>query len=892
MYFKPEILYKCYNESIFRQDTEVDEFKALFSKVDDMDNFEVRTQLNRLLVGEVPGDNFIQMRLKLKRVLLEEILKVETENRIYLNYLSEINKALPQKPKGYSCCLTGCRFEGRDHKAYVRHIKLTHPRVTNISCKFRHCCSRNFASIENLIQHIKEEHSAISTVVTSSTSQSALVIDVPCKCNLVSCGSTPKQFSNLKDLLKHFNTDHFKDARVCVFENCNKQFNAFSVSRHHFRLKHMKTGDAKLKACHLLGAPILQPSIVLNPNLNPQGQGEGSASDTPGHNTEEYTIFDIDNIENAEIYGGDDDEDEDFFLQYYADFLNRLVHFKFLPQSTIQDIAEEYYKSSKKSQDIRERKLRDSLESVTELNEDQINKIVDNVIKDDFFLKAQGELNSQYKRTKFVQQNMQYVAPVEILLNQSEVEKGQKKDVIHYIPMDSALKTLLEDPSLLKLLEREKNKPKINSSKINDIQDGSLIKSNPFFQENPEALGLLLYSDALELKNPLGAARGTYKVVQIFYTIINIPKNQRSQVDKLQLAMIFREKLFKKYSSQVIYKRIVEDLIKLESGIVMNIPEPKLTKVGLLLHAADNLEAHTIGGFSASFSSKSVCRICHIQYSELEDNIHDHDGDKAHDRWTVQEYDEVAISFNQRTEVAGSESQSEYVVILDENNDDLILSSDDGSDDDDEESDEESDATDDDIEDDDNEGSPEDSSVEIINKWGLKSMCPLNVLQSFHCVRSFPPDLLHDWMEGVLAEDLLSIIRTLSSKGWFSIESYNSALSKFGWTSYETGDKPQSVHTSRKATKLKGKAISQWVHIRNFPLIVRKFIKDKKDSVLGMALKLHEITERITAAEYYQYEIEILNEAVIDYLDMRKTLRFEFPEFFKRPKPKHHYIRE
>ena len=42
---------------------DVDEFKALFSKVDEMDNFEVRTQLNRLFVGEVPGDNFYQMKL-------------------------------------------------------------------------------------------------------------------------------------------------------------------------------------------------------------------------------------------------------------------------------------------------------------------------------------------------------------------------------------------------------------------------------------------------------------------------------------------------------------------------------------------------------------------------------------------------------------------------------------------------------------------------------------------------------------------------------------------------------------------------------------------------------------------------------------------------------------
>ena len=33
---------------------------------------------------------------------------------------------------------------------------------------------------------------------------------------------------------------------------------------------------------------------------------------------------------------------------------------------------------------------------------------------------------------------------------------------------------------------------------------------------------------------------------------------------------------------------------------------------------------------------------------------------------------------------------------------------------------------------------------EVDNKWGLKRVCPLNVLKAFHCVTGFPPDLMHD----------------------------------------------------------------------------------------------------------------------------------------------------
>ena len=142
-----------------------------------------------------------------------------------------------------------------------------------------------------------------------------------------------------------------------------------------------------------------------------------------------------------------------------------------------------------------------------------------------------------------------------------------------------------------------------------------------------------------------------------------------------------------------------------------------------------------------------------------------------------------------------------------------------------------------------------------------------------------------------MAEDLLGIIRALSKKGWFSLETYNNALKSFGWFSHEMLDKPQPVPLSSSIVKLKGKACSQWVHIRNWPLIVKRFILDKDDNVLALGLKLHEVTERITATEYLEYEIQLLDECVLDYLDMRKQVRSEIPNLFKRPKPKHHFIR-
>ena len=116
-------------------------------------------------------------------------------------------------------------------------------------------------------------------------------------------------------------------------------------------------------------------------------------------------------------------------------------------------------------------------------------------------------------------------------------------------------------------------------------------------------------------------------------------------------------------------------------------------------------------------------------------------------------------------------------------------------------------------------------------------------------------------------------------------------LMKLDWSSSsESGDKPKCV-PDQKCNKLRGKAISMWVHIRNWPVIMSTLVKDRKDSVLALGLKLNEVTERITSPQFRDYEIQLLEDSVIDYLDRRKKIRQNYPEFFNRPKPKHHYLR-
>ena len=135
----------------------------------------------------------------------------------------------------------------------------------------------------------------------------------------------------------------------------------------------------------------------------------------------------------------------------------------------------------------------------------------------------------------------------------------------------------------------------------------------------------------------------------------------------------------------------------------------------------------------------------------------------------------------------------------------------------------------------------------------------------------------------------MGVIKILSSKGWFRIEEYNDALRKHRFKSYESNDKPMTIKNP-KANKLQGKAVSILTHMRCFGMVIEPLVKDIEDKVLYFAFQLLELTERLMASEYREFEIEILEQHVIDYLDSRQKIYDEFPALLGTPKPKHHYM--
>ena len=105
---------------------------------------------------------------------------------------------------------------------------------------------------------------------------------------------------------------------------------------------------------------------------SPEGSpvsGEAEVSDS----AEMYDQADFDSLDNS-TEDIAEDFNEDYFLEYYSDFLNRLSNFKFIPNSSVQEIAEEYIMNTRKSLESRKSLLKKSLDGLANISQEEKNK--------------------------------------------------------------------------------------------------------------------------------------------------------------------------------------------------------------------------------------------------------------------------------------------------------------------------------------------------------------------------------------------------------------------------------------------------------------------------------------------------------------------------------------
>ena len=158
--------------------------------------------------------------------------------------------------------------------------------------------------------------------------------------------------------------------------------------------------------------------------------------------------------------------------------------------------------------------------------------------------------------------------------------------------------------------------PSSNKNILADYDSGLLFNSSEFNNIETPIIKLILFSDAVNLCSPVGAAHNTHKIEGVYYAIANIPHHLRYKMDNIQLAFVYNVKLLKSFSLEKIYSFLINDLKELQTtGIKTSFQDNVIVR--LIGCSGDNLGLHQLGGFSQCFSSGFICRWCFCTYNDL-----------------------------------------------------------------------------------------------------------------------------------------------------------------------------------------------------------------------------------------------------------------------------------
>ncbi|XP_055308672.1 uncharacterized protein LOC129572687 [Sitodiplosis mosellana] len=140
---------------------------------------------------------------------------------------------------------------------------------------------------------------------------------------------------------------------------------------------------------------------------------------------------------------------------------------------------------------------------------------------------------------------------------------------------------------------------------------GDVYKKSDFFEANPMAVQLKLFTDDVEPCSALKSKAGKHKVCAFYLQIDNLPPKYLSKVNSIYLVALCDSSDSKgEYTNaDNVVETIVKDIKELETkGIETN--SGLNLKGTLICGMYDNLGGNIILGLYASFNSNNYCRIC------------------------------------------------------------------------------------------------------------------------------------------------------------------------------------------------------------------------------------------------------------------------------------------
>jgi hypothetical protein len=186
-------------------------------------------------------------------------------------------------------------------------------------------------------------------------------------------------------------------------------------------------------------------------------------------------------------------------------------------------------------------------------------------------------VNTVYKRNKWLARNGFYVSPNEITLGTHEVQHFSARkhatcsvledDTYQLIPLNELLGKVMENSSA-QLLQYQRSSA--GSGVLKEFWDGTFSVNHPFLRRYPDALVLQFFVDAYETVNPLGSHTSVHKLEGLYCVIRNLPQQVLSKTSNIFLIGLWYAADVRRYGYNQILAPLYSQLKQLESEEGLN----------------------------------------------------------------------------------------------------------------------------------------------------------------------------------------------------------------------------------------------------------------------------------------------------------------------------------
>lgn len=672
-----------------------------------------------------------------------------------------------------------CDFSSPKRLELLKHYRLKHlHQGRSLPCLYSDCPCL-FKGLGALRTHLCRDHAQAQEHLGQTISFSCLV------CNSSSFHTERQYFEHLGTHLKKHETVH------CVFKDCEYSTNIYSTFASHKSRKHNPHSFEDFKQ-----------SVLQTYSTHETDDCEFSVNESE--------------VDSEETLVKDGEDLVQVIVEQLGAFLLKLDCIFNVTSRCIDEIVEElqfitHSASAPVIKNIINNTLLNHNCSVDELVVKDLVKSICKLNPLSIAFCEEGPFATAYQRNKYLKEHFSIVEPLEYILDAKE------RKTFQYVPILKSLSQVLNNSSIQENVLRSVRH--CASGHYTSFHDGSHFKENKFLSDEDLRISLLLYCDDFEICNPLGTSKKKHKVTGVYWVLADIPSVLRSTLPSIYLAVLCKADDVKQFGYPRVLEPLLRDLKSFEEDGIFVSCFGNVVKGTVFAVIADNLGAHSVGGFIESFSGSYICRFCVGERSQFQD-------------------------FEVRTGVFPDRTRQQHQLDID-----TALASN-------------------------------------THSHGVKRHCAVTqILNHFHVTTGYPPDVVHDLLEGIIPLELALCLDVLIKKKYFSLQELNRIIKQFPYRWKDRTNSPQGIPQTFALRKtVGGNAHENWCLLRLLPLMIGHNIPEEEQA-WQLLMTLKDVVELVMSPTHTIESIGLLDSLIAEHRHRFLTV---FPQ--ERLIPKHHFL--